>query len=236
MTVDAPRVGAPPRPVIAPLLLLVVLALGCRDTEKSGLPFLVAYDFEDGNAVGLVPKEDSDWQVAEEDGSMAYQLLAPGEFGAIRAPAAWSVLQDFPVSSFTFRGRLKSHTDPEVLVRDLLVIFHYQDPTHLYYVHFSASSDDVHNIIGLVNGADRVKINREPVGESVFRLTDSAWHEFKVTFDAETGEIEAYLDDMETPILTASDSTLSNGLVGVGSFDDTGSFDDLMLWGETVHR
>jgi hypothetical protein len=41
---------------------------------------------------------------------------------------------------------------------------------------------------------------------------------------------------METPILTASDSTLSHGLVGVGSFDDTGSFDDLMLWGETVHR
>lgn len=236
MTVDAPRVGDSPRLVITPLLLPLVFALGCRSTENSGLPFLVGYDFEDGNVAGLLPKEDSDWQVAEEDGSMVFQLLAPGEFGAIRAPAAWSVLRNFPVSSFSFTGRLKSHTDPEVLVRDLLVIFHYQDPTHLYYVHFSASSDEVHNIIGLVNGADRVKINREPVGESVFRLTDSAWHEFKVTFDARTGGIEAYLDDMETPILTASDSTLPNGLVGIGSFDDTGSFDDLMLWGETVRR
>jgi len=236
MTVDAPWAGHSRRLAITPLLLLLVLALGCRSAETSGLPFLVEYDFEDGDATGLLPKEDADWQVAEEDGSMVYQLLAPGEFGAIRAPAAWSVLQDFPVGSFSFTGRLKSHTDPEVLARDLLVIFHYQDPTHLCYVHFAASSDEVHNIIGLVNGVDRVKINREPVGESVFRLTDSAWHEFKVTFDAGTGEIEAYLDDMDTPILTASNSTLRHGLVGIGSFDDTGSFDDLMLWGESVRR
>jgi len=236
MTVEAPWVGDSPRRVITPLLLLLVLALGCCSTGNSGLPFLVGYDFEDGDATGLLPKDDSEWQVAEEDGSLVYQLLAPGEFGAIRAPAAWSVLQGFPIGSFSFTGRLKSHTDPEVLVRDLLVIFHYQDPTHLYYVHFSASSDEVHNIIGLVNGADRVKINREPAGESVFRLTDSAWHEFKVTFDAATGEIQAFLDDMEKPILTASDSTLAQGLVGIGSFDDTGSFDDLMLWGGIVNR
>jgi len=50
--------------------------------------------------------------------------------------------------------------------------------------------------------------------------------------DAETGEIKAYLDDMTTPILTANDKTLSHGFVGVGSFDDTGSFDDIKLWGK----
>ena len=45
----------------------------------------------------------------------------------------------------------------------------------------------------------------------------------------ETGEIRAYLDDMTEPILTARDRTLGHGLVGVGSFDDTGAFDDLEL-------
>ena len=35
---------------------------------------------------------------------------------------------------------------------------------------------------------------------------------------------------------TASDTSLLHGLVGVGSFDDTGSFDDLMLWGEAGNR
>jgi hypothetical protein len=113
----------------------------------------------------------------------------------------------------------------------MCVFFHFQDPTHFYYVHFAASSDEVHNIVGLVNGADRIKINAEPAGGSVFRLTDRAWHGFKVTCDAGTGEIRAYLDDMDRPILTARDKTLGHGLVGVGSFDDTGSFDDLKLLG-----
>jgi len=215
--------------------LVCVLMVGCAEVDGRELPFLGGYDFENG-AEGLAPKVEESWQVAEEDGSMVYQLLTPGEFGEIRAPTAWSVLPAFPVGSFVFSGRLKCHTDPEVAVRDMLVLFHYQDPTHFYYVHFAASSDDVHNIIGLVNGADRVKINREPPGESIFRLTDAGWHDFKVTFDSGTGEIQAFLDDMETPILTASDTILPHGLVGVGSFDDTGSFDDLMLWGEAGNR
>ena len=218
-------------PTSIELLLSLVLLVGCAEVGETDLPFLGGYDFENG-AEGLAPKVEESWLVAEEDGSWVYQLLTPGEFGEIRAPTAWSVLPAFPVGSFVFSGRLKCHTDPEVAVRDMLVLFHYQYPTHFYYVHFAASSDDVHNIIGLVNGADRVKINREPPGESVFRLTDAGWHDFKVTFDSGTGEIQAFLDDMETPILTASDTTLPNGLVGVGSFDDTGSFDDLMLWGE----
>jgi len=200
------------------------------EIQETELPFLAGFDFEEGSE-GLVPKEEGSWRVEEENGSMVYRLLSPGEFGEIRAPTAWSVLEGFPVGSFVFTGRLKCHTDPEVTARDMLVLFHYQDPTHFYYVHFAASSDGLHNIIGLVNGADRIKINRETPGESVYRLTDAGWHHFKVTFDSETGEIQAFMDDMDTPILTAIDTTLSTGLVGVGSFDDTGSFDDLELWG-----
>ena len=218
------------------LTISLLCMSGCADADESQLPYLLGYDFENGLAEGLEPKVADSWQVAEEDGSAVYQLLEPGEFGDIRAPSAWSVLSGYPVGSFVFTGRMKCHTDPEVLARDMLVLFHYQDPTHFYYVHFSASSDGLHNIIGLVNGADRVKINREPAGESVFRLIDSDWHDFKVTFDAGTGEIQAYLDDMDMPIVTASDSALPHGLVGVGSFDDTGSFDDLQLWGNAVNH
>ncbi|HHF52060.1 MAG TPA: hypothetical protein ENL46_05190 [Candidatus Aminicenantes bacterium] len=115
----------------------------------------------------------------------------------------------------------------------MYVFFHFQDPAPFYYVHFSAKSDPLHNIIGLVNGKDREKINFEPEGESVFRLIDNNWHTFKVTYDASTGEIKAYMNDMENPILTANDQTLSHGLVGVGSFDDTGYFDDIYLRGKT---
>jgi len=57
-----------------------------------------------------------------------------------------------------------------------------------------------------------------------------------VTYNAETGEIRAYLDDMKTPVLTATDKTLRHGYVGLGSFDDTGSFDDITLWGRIFKR
>jgi len=220
----------------ASALFCLLLVSGCQSNDDGALPYLVGYDFESGSAEGLSPKTPESWEVAEEDGSMVYRLLEPGEFGEIRAPSQWSVLSEYPVGAFEFSGRFKCHTDPEILARDLLVLFNYQDPTHFYYVHFSASSDNLHNIIGLVNGADRVKISQEPPGESVYRLTDSAWHDFKVTFDPESGEIAAFIDDMESPILTATDTTLLSGFVGVGSFDDTGSFDDLRLWGEVLRR
>jgi len=221
-------------PVFVPAACVVFTALIASPVPQTMLdfPLLFASDFENGRADGWEPGVSARWLVAREDGSFVYQLTAPGEAGPVRAPTSWSVVGDLDVGSFVFTGRMRCKTDPANSKRDMCVIFHFQDPTHFYYVHFSASSDDVHNIIGLVDGADRVKINREPAGASVFRLTDRRFHKFKVTSDAATGEIKAYLDDMAAPILTAADKTFTHGRVGVGSFDDTGSFDDLKIWGE----
>ena len=202
---------------------------------EAACPPLMSADFEGGSAPGWEPNIPENWRVGEESGTRCYQLLSPGEQGEVRAPTSWSLLKNLDVSSFIFTGRLRSKADRDNPHRDMVVIFHYQDPTHFYYVHFSAVSDEAHNIIGLVNGRDRVKINLEKAGESVARLTDMQFHEFKVTFDSETGEIKAFLDDMRTPIMTAVDTTLKHGSVGVGSFDDTGSFDDIKLWGR-IHE
>ena len=207
-----------------------LLTIGCRPNEP-GLSLVAACDFEKGEAEGWQANEPSHWRVVDEGGSKAYELTAAGEPGLVRAPTSWSLWTGHDVASFEFSGRVRCHTDPATAVRDMCILFHFQDPTHFYYVHFAGSSDGVHNIIGLVDGADRVKINVEPAGASVFRLTDREWHAFKVVCDAETGEIRAYLDDMTEPILTARDRTLGHGLVGIGSFDDTGAFDDLKLFG-----
>jgi hypothetical protein len=218
-----------------PSLFLFVIFICCvalSQQIRSGLPLLVSSDFEAGTAAGWQPNQPDHWRVVGHEGSMTYELIAPGEQGKVRAPTSWSLLADYDVTSFVFVGRLKCGTDASNPLRDMCVFFHFQDATHFYYVHFSASSDEVHNIIGLVNGSDRVKINLEPPGKSVFRLTDAKWHNVRVVYDGATGKIQAYLDDMETPILTAVDKTLGHGLVGVGSFDDTGYFDDIKLWGE----
>lgn len=218
------------------LILILSCFIGCQNKGLDQLPLLVSYDFQDGQAEGWQPNIPQHWRVFAEDGSMVYQLVSPGEFGEIRAPTSWSVLPAYDVSSFVFSGRLKCHAELDNKHRDMCLFFHYQDLTHFCYVHFSASSDAAHNIIGLVNGADRIKINLEPAGKSVFRLTDKEWHEFKLTCDASTGEIQAFLDDMKTPILTAHNPTLRHGLVGIGSFDDTGSFDNIILWGKKTSR
>ncbi len=209
---------------IITVLLFCFMACGEKTSDE-----LTTFDFEDGNTEGLQPNFPDGWQVTDLEGSKVYALTAPGESGEVAAPKSWSVLTDRDVSSFEFSGRLKCMAEIDNPNRDLCIFFHYLDPTHFYYVHFSASSDERHNIIGLVNGADRIKINVEPPGLSVFRLTDREWHTFKVTYDAETGTMSAFLDDMDTPTMTASGSVLGHGLVGVGSYDDTGYFDDLTL-------
>ncbi len=212
------------------LILVCSIACGKRDTNE--LPLLANYDFEDGTTKGLQPNFPENWRVVKEETSMVYELTAPGQRGEVRAPSSWSLLSGHDVTSFVFSGRLKCKAETSNTNRDMCLFFHYQDPTHFYYVHFSAISDKGHNIIGLVNGADRVKINIEPPGESVFRLTDMLWHRFKVTCNSSTGDIKAYLDDMETPVLTVRDTTFTHGLVGFGSYDDTGYFDDIMLQGK----
>lgn len=217
-------------------IIAFFLALGfcfvCAQPKAHKLPFLAGSDFEDGSAVGWKPNQSEHWRVVAQDGSLVYELITPGEPGKVRAPTSWSLLSGQDVTSFVFTGRLKCKTEMSNPYRDMCVFFHFQDPTHFYYVHFAASSDEVHNIIGLVDGADRVKINLEPAGKSAYRLTDTNWHAFKVTYDEATGKIQAYLDDMQTPLLTAVDKDISHGLVGVGSFDDSGYFDDIKLWGE----
>jgi len=212
--------------------LEVMIIPAIRKVVEAALPPLLKEDFEEGNAKLWKPNIPEHWKVAEEKGNLAYNLMAPGPRSEIRAPTSWSILKDFDVTSFVFTGRMKCKADTANNHRDMVIIFHYQDPTHFCFVHFSAVSDNAHNIIGLVNGKDRVKINRELPDKSAARMKDLKFHDFKVSFDVLTGEIKAYIDDMTIPILTAIDKTLGHGFVGVGSYDDTGSYDDIMLWGK----
>ncbi len=220
-----------PRPASALALAasFLLLSLACARDGAGPRTLLMSSDFESGTAEGWRPKDPAAWRVVDEDGSKVYELAAPGEQGAVRAPTAWSLWAGHEVTSFEFSGRLRCYTEPSTVHRDMCVFFHFQDPTHFCYVHLAGTSDGVHNIIGLVDGADRVKINAEPAGASVFRLTDREWHDFRVVCDAAAGEVRAYIDDMTEPILTAPVRGPGRGLVGVGSFDDTGAFDDLKL-------
>jgi hypothetical protein len=220
-----------PRSALRIAAALSAFYLASCAPAPADLPLLFAADFSSGRADGWKAGDPSHWGIGREEGLFFYELTAPGTPGRFRAPTSWSVLEGRDVGAFVFSGRLRCQADPANARRDMDILFYFKDPEHFAYVHFAASSDDAHNIIGLVDGADRIKINLEPAGTSAARLTGLGWHAFKVTA-AGDGRVEAFLDDLTTPILTARFSGGRRGLVGVGSFDDTGAFADLRLWGK----
>ncbi len=150
--------------------------------------------------------------------------------GPIRRPSALALVQSEPLSDVTLEVDLRStaadvKTTPR---RDLLLVVCYQSPTRFYYVHISAVRDDVHHGIFLVSDADRKRIDSVSVKPP---LVDGAWHKARLVRTAASGRIEVFVDDMKAPILVANDSTLGTGRVGVGSFDDTGEFRNIVVTG-----
>jgi len=112
--------------------------------------------------------------------------------------------------------------------RDLCIIFGYQDPAHYYYVHFGQKTDDRANQIFIVNGADRRKISDSTTPGTPW---DDQWHRLRIVRRTSDGRVEVYFDEMTQPAMTARDSTFGVGRVGLGSFDDTGQWDNFRLWG-----
>lgn len=211
------------------LILLACILLSCQSSDN--LPLLAHETFEAGTAEDWQPNVAKNWQVIEDEGGFVYELSKAGVMGEVRKPATISILKPIIVGDFELEVTGKCYTDSTNPHRDLVLVYGYQDSLHFYYTHFSGVSDNVHNIIGIVNNADRVKINTEPVGQSIARLTGYGWYKLKVKRDVKSGTIECFVDDMTEPVLTAVDTNFRSGRIGIGSFDDTGAFREVKLWG-----
>lgn len=150
--------------------------------------------------------------------------------GKIRRPAALAILKSDPLTDLTMKLELRSTAPADLAVRDVQLIVGYQSPSQFYYVHLSAKTDAVHNGIFIVNNADRKRID---VPNPKAYLTDQAWHRVRLERNAATGSIAVFFDDNPTPILSATDTTLAWGRVGVGSFDEIGEFRNVEVVGNS---
>ena len=61
---------------------------------------------------------------------------------------------------------------------------------------------------------------------------DDQWHTVKVIRDNQSGSIDVFFDDMKTPHLSIFDKSFGKGRIGIGSFDDMNTFDDVRLYGK----
>ena len=222
------------------LTALLVFATGTSAAEKSceapktlnGLPLVFSDDFESGNADNWEPTDPKAWRIAKQDDNHVYnQFVKRSKYNPpVRSPYNRSLVKDVTVACFVLDVKLQS-THPDYGHRDLCLFFGYQDDSHLYYVHLGKKTDNHANQIMIVNGKPRVKISTKTTPGTDW--TDD-WHHARIVRNCMTGSIEVYFDDMKEPAMTANDKTFTWGRVGIGSFDDTGNFDNVLLYGKKV--
>ncbi len=217
------------------LLMLLAVAAGCNGLAGIGggkkMPLLFEADFEDGKLDSWQATDPAAWRIETGRDGKVLSLFGKSDYKPqVRSPYNINIAGDVSVSSFVMELRMRS-TRPYNPNRDLCVYFGYQGPTHFYYAHIADKADNVHNAIHIVDGADRVSIAKT---RNQGNSWQDGWHKVKLVRNVDKGTIEVYFDDMNTPVMTAVDNRLKWGKVGVGSFDDTGQFDNIKLWGRKV--
>lgn len=198
------------------------LAMGAVSAENSAT---FSEDFENGIAAWEMTDAKA-WQVSDEEGNKVLALTAPSEYKPPhRSPLNIALVKDLQFESFEMTVRVKQ-TGREYGHRDMCLFLGYQDPANFYYVHLASKADENANSIFIVNDAPRVSIAETRTNGTTW---DDQYHTVKIRRDAESGTIEVFFDDMDKPVMTATDKNFTKGRIGVGSFDDVGHFDDIRV-------
>ena len=191
------------------------------------LPVLVTEDFEKG-AERWKFSDPAAWKVADgPKGKMLSLVEKTAPETPHKSPKAVALLKDVTVGDFVLEADVQSTVKPYPQ-QDLCLIFGYQDNAHFYYAHLAKKTDKANNQIFIVNGADRQMISLRTTSGSDF---GTEWTHVKVVRKTADGTIEVYWDDMAAPAMTAQSKVFLWGRVGVGSFDDLGNFDNIVLRG-----
>jgi hypothetical protein len=215
---------------------LICLLLGCGfaaltfsppgAAETNSQSILIQDDFASGDLSRWELPYPEDWVVRAEEGNRFLHLLRNREPGVPRRPLQFARLRKANVGSFTFEARVRREG------HSMIVVFNYVDTLHFYYTHLSSdrgTEQPVHNGLFIVNGEPRKRIAGT---EAAPALPNQEWHKVRVARDARGGSIEVFVDDQKTPLFSVVDRTFTCGQIGIGSFDETGDFDDIKLSSE----
>ena len=222
-------------PVVFASTVVLLSCIQARDiaAAESDLPVVFRDEFEN-DAEHWTPTDLDAWKILEIDGNRVYSQFKKNSNyrPPHRSPYNISLVNDEYVSDFEIMTKVRS-THKDYAHRDVCLFFGYQDPSHFYYVHLGKNTDAHANQIFIVNDKPRAKISLTTTPGTPW---DDQWHDVKILRNVNDGTIEVYFDDMAKPVMTAKDTTFIWGRVGVGSFDDTGDWDDFTLRGARVDK
>ncbi|MBN1348595.1 hypothetical protein JXJ21_04235 [candidate division KSB1 bacterium] len=206
------------------LLGVAMLLLSCSRPQS-----IYSENFESGDIAAWAPTDSAAWELLQEDGNTCYALKGKSNYQPpFRSPHSISLINNLIVTNFAMEldlkqtGRIYGH-------QDLCLFFGYQDSSHFYYVHLGRKADAHANSIFIVNEAPRLSIAKIRTDSTAWT---TEWHHARLERDVASGDILVYFDDMKKPVMEATDKTFLWGKVGLGSFDDSGCFDNIQIWGE----
>ena len=214
------------------LVLLVVFA-GCNGSFGTccckDMSLVFETDFEDGSLWDWQATDPEAWRIENSSDGRILALYKQSSYKPeVRSPVNINLIKDVVVESFVLELKMHSTTKDHGH-RDMCLFFGHQDPSHFYYVHIANQSDAHANSIFIVNGQPRVSIAKTRTEGTKW---DDNWHTVRLERDVEKGTIEVFFDDGAKPIMTAVDHNFKWGKIGVGSFDDTGQYDEIRLLGQ----
>ncbi|MCZ7639908.1 MAG: hypothetical protein M5U12_29990 [Verrucomicrobia bacterium] len=216
------------------------LALACAGLSPTGaaaepaLPsgYQLLYEQTFADATALRDFHFSDplaWRHSTALGRGALELHRQSQYTPrVRSPVNLALIADRWFGDFVLEVDLVQ-TGREYGHRDMCVFFGAKDPANFYYVHLATKADDhAHNIF-LVNDAPRVKIAQRTTDGVQWGL--EVWHRVRLERTLANGSIKVFFDDLTEPIMVATDPHFDYGLIGFGSFDDTGMVANIRIWG-----
>jgi hypothetical protein len=200
------------------LLALVVAASALSAAEWTA-------SFDEGTEGWILPLP-KDWALIDSGGGKALRLAKDGPIGSPRRPVKFALYEPACVADFELEVKVRRRE------KSLIVVFGYQDRSHFYYAHISSDdgSHSVHNGLFKVYGGSRYRF--AGFG-SAPALPDTDWHRIRIVRAVAAGTIAVFVDDDSEPRFEAIDPSFRFGRVGLGSFNETGDFDDFRLRGET---
>jgi hypothetical protein len=212
------------------LLIYPVLVLGGSGDWKTGFPLVYEQDFEDPSSLDdFVFADPGPWFLTGGNGGgKGLEWAGKGEYQPpYRSPFGIAVLSTLSAGDFVFEADVLQ-TGREYGHRDVCIFFSFQDSSSFYYTHIASRADNAAHQIHIVNNAPRTPVTGTRTDG--VRWIDGHWHRIRVERFSGTGEIKVYFDDMDTPIMVATDKTFIEGYFGFGTFDDSGKIDNIRIW------
>jgi len=170
------------------------------------------------------------WDKAKTNGAL--ECLGAGKYRPkVRSPLIIALISGRVFGDFILEADL-CQTGREYGHRDMCLFFGFTSPSKFYYVHMATKADkNAHNVF-IVN--DKPRTNIADKTTKGIRWGSEVWHHVRLERKAAAGTIKVFYDDMTKPLMEATDKTFPTGLIGFGSFDDSGRVDNVKIYGPKV--